>query len=181
MSELNRDAPAGDRPARCGRSATRSPRTWSRAMQAAAAIAASDLDIELMELVERSTELVGARGSTAYTLRFVHGDTDLLLRIAVDGDRSRVDGWIVPPEPMTIRALPGCGAHHPRRGGQRLGPLRAHRPAGRADAAAAGTARHRPPGLRHPHLRDLIPRPFGRPPMLPRRGRQAPRPQAPRP
>ncbi|MEP9363005.1 hypothetical protein ABLE68_08590 [Nocardioides sp. CN2-186] len=76
-------------------------------MQAAAAIAASDLDVELMELVERSTELAGARGTTAYTLRFVHGDTDLLLRIAVDGDRSRVDGWIVPAEPMTIRALPG--------------------------------------------------------------------------
>ena len=76
-------------------------------MQATAAIASTDLDTELMELVERSTELVGARGSTAYTLRFVHGDTDLLLRIAVDGDRSRVDGWVVPPEPMTIRALPG--------------------------------------------------------------------------
>lgn len=76
-------------------------------MQAAAAMAASDLDAELMELVERSTELVGARGAGAYTLRFVHGDTDLLLRIAVDGDRSRVDGWVVPPEPMTIRALPG--------------------------------------------------------------------------
>ena len=77
------------------------------AMQAATAIAASDLDVELMELVERSTELVGVRGSTAYTLRFVHGDTDLLLRVAVDGDRSRVDGWIVPPEPMTVRALTG--------------------------------------------------------------------------
>jgi hypothetical protein len=77
------------------------------AMQAAAAVAASDLDLELMELVERSTELVGARGSTSYTLRFVHGDTDLLLRIAVDNGRSRVDGWIVPAEPMTIRALPG--------------------------------------------------------------------------
>lgn len=77
------------------------------AMQATAAMAASDLDGELMELVERSTELAGARGSTAYTLRFVHDDTDLLLRVAVDGDRSRVDGWVVPPEPMTVRALPG--------------------------------------------------------------------------
>jgi hypothetical protein len=82
-------------------------------MQAAAAMAASDLEQELMQLVERSTELVGARGSTSYTLRFVHGDTDLLLRIAVDNGRSRVDGWIVPAEPMTIRALPGDdpGAH----------------------------------------------------------------------
>jgi hypothetical protein len=77
------------------------------AMQAAAAFAASDLDLELMELVERSTELAGTRGSTSYTLRFEHGDTDLLLRIAVDNGRSRVDGWIVPAEPMTIRALPG--------------------------------------------------------------------------
>jgi hypothetical protein len=77
------------------------------AMQATAAMAASDLDVELMELVERSTELVGVRGSTAYTLRFVHGDTDLLLRVAVDGARSRVDGWIVPPEPMTVRAIAG--------------------------------------------------------------------------
>lgn len=77
------------------------------AMQAAAAFAASDLDVELMELVEQATELAGARGSSSYTLRFVHGDTDLLLRIAVDGARSRIDGWVVPPEPMTIRALPG--------------------------------------------------------------------------
>ncbi|MCW2765919.1 MAG: hypothetical protein JWO11_1878 [Nocardioides sp.] len=80
-------------------------------MQAAAAMAGSDLDVELMLLVERSTELVGARGSatTSYTLRFVHGDTDLLLRIAADGGESRVDGWIVPPEPMTVRAIPADG------------------------------------------------------------------------
>ncbi len=76
-------------------------------MQAAAAFADSDLDLELMLLVERSTELVGARGGTAYTLRFVHGKTDLLLRVAVEGEVSRVDGWIVPPEPMTVRAIPG--------------------------------------------------------------------------
>lgn len=74
-------------------------------MQSVAALAASDLDVELMELVERSTELVGARGSAAYTLRFVHEDTDLLLRVAIDGEQSRVDGWIVPPQPMTVRAL----------------------------------------------------------------------------
>jgi hypothetical protein len=106
MSELSRDALLG---------VVRD--VWERhdpvpdhlvpAMQAAAAIAASDLEVELMELVEQATELVGARGSTSYTLRFVHGDTDLLLRVAVDGERSRVDGWVVPPEPMTVRALPG--------------------------------------------------------------------------
>jgi hypothetical protein len=82
------------------------------AMQAVTALAASDLDVELMQLVEQATELAGARGSTSYTLRFVHGDTDLLLRVAVDGDRSRVDGWVVPPEPMTVRALPGENPNH---------------------------------------------------------------------
>ncbi|WP_182525081.1 hypothetical protein [Nocardioides dongkuii] len=73
----------------------------------AATDAALDLDgelVALMELVERSEELVGARGSATYTLRFVHGETDLLVRIAVDDGRSRIDGWVVPPEPMTVRA-----------------------------------------------------------------------------
>lgn len=76
-------------------------------MQAAAAFAASDLDAELlglMQLVERSDELVGARGTATYTLRFVHGDTDLLVRVAVDDGRSRIDGWVVPAEPMTVRS-----------------------------------------------------------------------------
>lgn len=111
MSELSRDALLG-----VVRDA------WDRhdpvpdhlvpAMQAAAAMAASDLDVELMELVEQATELAGARGgASSYTLRFVHGDTDLLLRIAVDGERSRVDGWVVPAEPMTVRVLPGEEPH----------------------------------------------------------------------
>lgn len=77
------------------------------AMQAAAAMADSDLDVELMSMVERSTELAGARGSSSYTLRFAHDGTEMVLRIAVDGDTSRVDGWIVPAEPMTVRALAG--------------------------------------------------------------------------
>lgn len=82
-------------------------------MQAAVAMATSDLDVELMALVESSTELAGARGSAAYTLRFVHGETDLLLRVAVDGDRSRVDGWIVPPVAMTVRAIQADGEPRP--------------------------------------------------------------------
>jgi hypothetical protein len=76
-------------------------------MQAAAAVAATDLDAELlglMELVDRSEELAGARGGATYTLRFVHGDTDLLVRVAVEDGRSRLDGWVVPAEPMTVRA-----------------------------------------------------------------------------
>lgn len=80
-------------------------------LQAAAAMAVSDtdLDIELMLLVERTEELAGARGasSTAYTLRFAHDGVDLLLRVTSDGADSRVDGWVVPPEPVTVRVLLG--------------------------------------------------------------------------
>src|SRR3954447_20186668 len=73
-------------------------------VQAAAALAASDtdLDIELMLLVERTEELAGTRGTStsAYTLRFAHEGVDLLLRISSDGASSRVDGWVVPPSPI---------------------------------------------------------------------------------
>jgi len=78
-------------------------------LQTAAALAASDtdLDMELMLLVERSGELAGARGgsTTAYTLRFAHDGVDLLLRISSDGDRPRIDGWVVPPSPVTVVVL----------------------------------------------------------------------------
>ena len=66
-------------------------------MQAAAAAADTDLDVELMLLVERSDRAGGARGSaTAYTLRFAHGE----LRAAApgrrdDGEFRRIDGWVV--------------------------------------------------------------------------------------
>jgi hypothetical protein len=78
-------------------------------LQTAAALAAADLydvglDIELMLLVERTEELAGARGAstTAYTLRFAHDGVDLLLRISSDGASSRIDGWVVPPSPVTV-------------------------------------------------------------------------------
>lgn len=94
-------------------------------MQAAAAAASEEsgigLDLELMLLVESSSELAGTRtsdvrrseeseGTAAYTLRFVHGEVDVLVRIAPDAERtgggtSRIDGWVVPPEPMTVRAV----------------------------------------------------------------------------
>jgi len=75
-------------------------------LQAAAALAAfdTDLDIELMLLVERTEELAGARGAStaAYTLRFAHHGVDLLLRVSTDGSRSRIDGWVVPPSPVAV-------------------------------------------------------------------------------
>jgi|tagenome__1003787_1003787.scaffolds.fasta_scaffold20084590_1 hypothetical protein len=82
-------------------------------MQAATRDAAEDLgislELELMTLLEQSSELAGTRSDAAtravYTLRFVHGQLDLLLRVAPEGERSRIDGWVVPPEPITVRVL----------------------------------------------------------------------------
>lgn len=81
-------------------------------MQAAAALATSewqggDLDMELMLLVERSAELTGARSgsATSYTLRFAHDGVDLLLRVSGDQETARVDGWVVPPTPVSITVL----------------------------------------------------------------------------
>jgi hypothetical protein len=75
-------------------------------LQTAAALAASDtdLDIELMLLVERTEELAGARGAStaAYTLRFAHDGVDLLLRVSTEGATSRIDGWVVPPSPIAV-------------------------------------------------------------------------------
>jgi hypothetical protein len=78
-------------------------------LQTAAALAASDtdLDMELMLLVERTAELAGTRGAstTAYTLRFAHDGDDLLLRVSGDGATSRIDGWVVPPSPVNVSVL----------------------------------------------------------------------------
>ena len=101
MTELSRRRPAGRRPHLLGVPRP-GPRRLVARLQAAAALAASDtdLDIELMVLVER-TDGAGRRARrlhTAYTLRFVHDDIDLLLRVAVDGDapRGSTAGWSRP-------------------------------------------------------------------------------------
>lgn len=95
-------------------------------MQAAVAGAAEEsglgLDLELMLLVESTSVASGTRSATssaasdptaastgersAYTLRFSRTGVDVLLRVAPDGDTtSRLDGWVVPVTPMTVRAL----------------------------------------------------------------------------
>jgi hypothetical protein len=83
-------------------------------LQAAAALAASDtdLDIELMLLVERTEELAGTRGAStaAYTLRFAHDGVDLLLRVSTEGSTSRIDGWVVPPSPIAVVVQRDSGA-----------------------------------------------------------------------
>ncbi len=75
-------------------------------------MALTDLDYELMILIERSAELAGTRGGadtgtgTAYTLRFGTGDLDLLVRAGGrnGGGTTRLDGWVVPPAELTVRA-----------------------------------------------------------------------------
>ena len=86
-------------------------------MQAAAAGAAEEsglgLDLELMLLVESSdAEKAGVRSSastearSAYTLRFAQSGVDVLVRVAPDTDTTaRLDGWVVPGSPMTVRAI----------------------------------------------------------------------------
>ncbi len=86
-----------------------------RYARAEADLVDTDWDHELMQLVERSAELAGARGggTATYTLRFSHGDVDLLLRIAGAWPRgARIDGWVVPPLPMTVRMLGADGSDH---------------------------------------------------------------------
>ncbi len=73
-------------------------------VQTEAILAETDLDYELLVLVERSTELAGARGTAAYTLRFAHGDIEVLLRAAAGDGGSRIDGWLAPAAAMCVRA-----------------------------------------------------------------------------
>ena len=80
-----------------------------RAVVSAEAALDIDLDYELMQLLERSAELAGTRSSgdtSAYTLRFALEGIDLLVR----GPATRIDGWVVPPSPVTVKATEVGGA-----------------------------------------------------------------------
>lgn len=78
---------------------------------AEATLASLDLDYELMLLIERSTELAGTRGAgTAYTLTFTADGLDLMVRAGGGDGLARLDGWIVPPAPVTVRATRVGGA-----------------------------------------------------------------------
>ena len=71
----------------------------------------TDLELELLLVVERFRELVGTRGSRSYTLRFGGEGIDLLVRVAVaeDEGKARLDGWIVPAAsgPVTVHEVGG--------------------------------------------------------------------------
>ena len=148
---------------RCGPSATPCPTGLVERMQAVAAaevtLSATDLDYELMLLVERSTELVGTRGTdTAYTLRFGGDDLDLLVRAGGGngGPTSRLDGWIVPPAPITVRASEVGGASAaeggPRDPGRRPRALRVRGPPRGALPALAHPGRRSTPSRSPPPL-----------------------------
>lgn len=78
-------------------------------------LAGADLDYELLLLVERSDELAGARGTSAYTLRFAVGETELLLRAVGNEDGgARLDGWLASATPMRIRAVEVVDGHEGR-------------------------------------------------------------------
>ncbi|MBD8871023.1 carboxypeptidase-like regulatory domain-containing protein [Nocardioides donggukensis] len=80
--------------------------------QGEAALVEVDLDYELLMLVDRSTELAGARGTAAYTLRFAGADLDLLLRAVTGGDgAARLDGWVAPATACSVgvSAVPDTG------------------------------------------------------------------------
>jgi hypothetical protein len=73
-----------------------------------------DLELELMLLTERLSDLVGTRGGArSYTLRFAGDDIDLLVRVGVAEDerRARIDGWVVPAAsaPVQVREVGGEG------------------------------------------------------------------------
>jgi hypothetical protein len=81
------------------------------------AIATENLDEEyaLLHLVERSRELEGARGvvGDAMTITFAAGAFSLLLRVTALGDRHcRVDGWVTPQAPMTLKVSQPTGTIH---------------------------------------------------------------------
>jgi hypothetical protein len=81
------------------------------------AIATENLDdeYELLHLVERSRELEGVRGviGEAITITFAGGAFSLLLRVtALDEKSCRVDGWVTPQAPMTLRVSQPTGTIH---------------------------------------------------------------------
>lgn len=69
-----------------------------------------DEDYELLHLVKRSTELVGARhgAGSPLTISFAGDDVSLLLRVSTVGGQRRIDGWLAPAQEAQV-AVRGVG------------------------------------------------------------------------
>ncbi|MFZ2504345.1 MAG: hypothetical protein WAW88_16915 [Nocardioides sp.] len=68
-----------------------------------------DAEWELLSLVSRTAGLVGARSNDdCLTLYFEGTDLAMVLRVSrVGTDSCRIDGWVDPPQPLTITAVRG--------------------------------------------------------------------------
>ena len=77
-----------------------------------ARIAAEDLEFDLLVLVESADTLAGVRSAAetnddtgAWSLEYAGRDFNVYLRLTRIEDRTRLDGWVVPARPLTVRLL----------------------------------------------------------------------------
>jgi len=76
-----------------------------------AAIAAEDLEFELLTLVETSGSLAGVRHAApedghdtgAWMLEYEGPDVRIYVRLTKIEDRTRLDGWVVPVKPLSVQ------------------------------------------------------------------------------
>jgi hypothetical protein len=79
-----------------------------------ARLAAEDLEYDLLVLVESEDALAGVRSSTepasdddsgTWSLEYAGSDFKVYLRMSRIEQRTRIDGWVVPARPLTVRLL----------------------------------------------------------------------------
>jgi hypothetical protein len=78
-----------------------------------ARIAAEDLEFDLLVLVESAGVLDGVRSAAsgpegdagAWSLEYAGADFKVYLRLTRIEARTRLDGWVVPARPLTVRLL----------------------------------------------------------------------------
>lgn len=77
-----------------------------------ARIAAEDLEFDLLVLVESAGVLDGVRSAAesesdagAWSLEYAGADFKVYLRLTRIESRTRLDGWVVPARPLTVRLL----------------------------------------------------------------------------
>jgi len=76
-----------------------------------ARLAAQDLEYELLTLVESDEALAGVRSTTmlrapdetgTWSLEYLGPGFRVQLRVSRRGRQARLDGWVSPPQPMTV-------------------------------------------------------------------------------
>jgi hypothetical protein len=77
-----------------------------------ARIAAEDLEFDLLVLVESTDALAGVRSAAetsddtgAWSLEYAGSDFNVYLRLTRIENRTRLDGWVVPARPLSVRLL----------------------------------------------------------------------------